>query len=302
VARTTTSTARPAKTTTSTRPRPATGHRPLGTYTDWNWPATGAGSTAYTGQDLDLTVLTDPGPTTTYFFAHQIGFEDGVGAYIGLQTRARTGPGPGAADGRIALFSVFAGCDDVARTKGCSDLVASLFGVGAAQPIPGNGSSCQALTNPAGRAPEGPGASCRVPFDWRGGVTYRLRITAAGPHTWLGSVVDISTGAVTEIGRIRVPDPWGGLSTFSVSWIEYYGDTTKLATCGQIPRAAVRWEAAGGTQLTTGTGLLGLGSSSLAVRPTSTHDHLAVGPDLCPNSSITALRPPALGAEQVVGG
>jgi hypothetical protein len=141
-----------------------------------------------------------------------------------------------------------------------------------------------------------------VAFDWREGVSYRLRLAAAEPHAWLGSVVDMSSDVTTDIGRIRVPDGWGGLSSDSASWIEYYGDTTSLGGCERIPRATVRWEAAGGTQLVTGAGLLGVGTSSLTVRPTAARHHLAVGPDLCSNSAITDLPPPALGAVHTMGG
>jgi len=302
-------TTRPRSTTTSTTVRaapprptttvPATGSRvlPLGTYTDWLWPAP-APAASYTAQVLNLTVLSDPGPSTPYFFAHQFGFDKGVGGYVGLQTRGRISNDPDAPMGRIALFSMFAGCDDRAGTAGCPKPL-PLIGA-SAQPGLLNGSSCWPLTTPSGSAAEGPGATCRVPFEWREGVTYGLQVVQSAPHQWEARVIDGATGGVTVIGRIGVPETWGGLSTFSVSWIEYYGDTRSLPGCGAIPVARVRWDGAAGSQSTRG-GLLGLGTTTIAVQPPSLHNHLAVGPGLCPNSSITDVAPVGRAVVQVVG-
>ena len=302
-------TTRPRSTTTSTTVRaapsrptttvPASGSRviPLGTYTDWLWPAP-VPAASYTAQTLNLTVLSDPGPTTSYFFAHQFGFDKGVGGYVGLQTRARISNSPDAPMGRIALFSMFAGCDDRVGTSGCPSPL-PLIGA-SAQPGLLNGSSCSPMTAPSGRAAEGPGATCRVPFEWREGVTYGLQVVQSAPHQWEARIVDGASGGVTVIGRIGVPETWGGLSTFSVSWIEYYGDTRALAGCGAIPVARVRWDGAAGSQSTPG-GLLGLGSTTTAVPPPSLHNHLAVGSGLCPNSSITDVAPLGRAVVQVVG-
>jgi hypothetical protein len=285
--------------TTSVAPAPAPGHlRPRGTYTDWNWPPPPTPS-QYTAQDLNLTVLTDPGPTTPYFFAHQFGFDKGAGGYVGLQTRATVGPAPGAPLGKIALFSVFAGCDDHAATSECPSPL-PIIGA-SAQPGLLNGSSCSPLTSAGGSAPEGPGASCRVPFEWREGVTYGLQVVLAAPHVWQANVVDGGTGAVTVVGQIRVPDSWGGLSTFSVSWIEYYGDTTVLKACSDIPLARIRWDGAAGVRTFPG-GLLGIGSSTLVAPPASLNNHLTPGPALCSNSSITDSSPRGSGVVQAMGG
>ncbi|MDP9074225.1 MAG: hypothetical protein M3N98_08645, partial [Actinomycetota bacterium] len=199
--------------------------------------------------------------------------------------------------GKAAIFSLFGACDDNAPTAGCPGVAG-----GNALPTPGNGSFCVPLTDANGHAPEGSGSSCRIAFNWLAGDAYRLRVTAGGPHTWLGSVVDMATGTVTAIGRIRVPDSWQGLASSSVSWIEYYGDQAKLASCRDIPPASARWDAGGGTQLVPGAGLLGAGAISVPAAPTSIHDHVGVGIDLCANSSIVDLPYPALGSVQTMGG
>jgi len=267
---------------------------PRGPYTDWHWPPPPA-TARYTAQDLDLTVLSDPGPTTPYFFAHQFGFDKGVGGYVGLQTRATLGPGPDAPIAKIALFSVFAGCDDRTATPGCPR-PQPLFGASER-----SGPICSPMTSPGGNAPEGPGASCRVPYEWREGVTYRLQVFLAAPHLWQANVVDVSTGAVTVVGQVRVPDTWGGLSTFSVSWIEYYGDTTKLENCADIPVARIRWDGAAGTQALPG-GVLGLGGRNPVTPPTSLHNHLTPGAAHCSNSFVSDLSPVGSGVVQRVGG
>ncbi|MDP9073265.1 MAG: hypothetical protein M3N98_03645, partial [Actinomycetota bacterium] len=64
---------------------PAAKAHPLGTYTDWQWALIPPGAW-YTDQELNLSVVTDPGPGTPFFFAHMVGFVHGLGGYIGLQT------------------------------------------------------------------------------------------------------------------------------------------------------------------------------------------------------------------------
>ncbi len=295
---TTSTTVRRAPRTTTTAAAGTARVIPLGPYTDWLWPEP-APASSYTAQTLNLTVLSDPGPDTPYFFAYQFGFANGVGGYVGLQTRAHVAPGPDAPMGKIALFSMFGGCDDRTATSGCQ---APLPLIGAsAQPALLNGSSCSPLTSPSGSAPEGPGATCRVPFEWREGVTYGLQVVRSLPDQWEARIVDAGSGRVTVIGRIGVPEGWGGLSTFAVSWIEYYGDTGALANCRAIPVARVRWDGAAGSVSTPG-GLLGLGSTTSAVQPSSLHNHLAVGTGLCRNSSIDDVGPTGSAVVHVVGG
>lgn len=252
----------------------------------------------YTSQELQLTVLADPGAATPYFFAYQFGFEGGVGGYVGLQTRGTLGGEPDTAVGKIALFSVFAGCDDRAGTTGCPRPL-PLIGA-SAQPGLLNGSSCSPLTASSGRAPEGPGATCRVHFDWREGVAYRLQVALVTPHVWQASVVDTTTGMTTVIGQIRVPDAWGGLATYSITWVEYYGKTGAVGSCADLPRAQAQWAQGPGSQ--AALGLLGPGPRAALTRPVVTGNHLAVGDGLCPNSSVTELVPKESGSLQTVGG
>lgn len=74
---------------------------PVGTYTQWAWPATGAG---YGGMSWELEPRSDPSPVG-YFWSHQVAFVGGEGAYLGLQTE---GAEP---TGKIAIFSVWDAVD-----------------------------------------------------------------------------------------------------------------------------------------------------------------------------------------------
>lgn len=271
--------------------------RPRSPYSDWDWRSPGPGS-QYTSQNLELTVLSDPGTATPYFFAHQFGFDGGAGGYVGLQTRGRLNGDTSGPKGKIALFSIFGGCDDRAGTSGCPRPHPAIGA--SARPGLLNGSSCSPMTTSSGGAPEGPGATCRLPLDWRQGVAYRLGVALVGPHVWQATVVDTTTGVSTVIGQIRVPDAWGGLAPYSVTWIEYYGDTGDYASCADVPRAQALWRQGRGVQSTPG--LLGVGARAVVTAPTITKNHLAVGDGLCSNSSVTELVPKETGSVQTVGG
>lgn len=156
------------------------------------------------------------------------------------------------------------------------------------------------MSTSSGGAPEGPGASCGIPFDWRQGVSYRLRVALVGPHVWQASVVDTSSGIPTVIGQIRVPEAWGGLATYSVTWIEHYGDTGTYSSCADIPRAQARWGQGAGTQASQG--LLRAGPAAAMTTATVINNHLAVGDGRCSNSSVTELEPKESGSVQTLGG
>ena len=180
------------------RPRARLGRvlRPTGTYTDWFWPGTGYGQVEHT-----LIPEIDPGPRTTYFWAHQFRTEAGEGGYIGLQTWGNRADG---SLGKMAIFSFW----DTLDAEG-----------------PG-------VVRFGG---EGVGWSCRIPFYWDAGTAYRLAVTAVGEDadaiTWAASVDG------QEFGRIRAPAKWGRLGTWSVMWTEYYGGP--LATCADLPYSRV---------------------------------------------------------------
>ena len=170
--------------------------RPCGTYTDWWWPAKG-----YSRLEHDLRPDVDPGPRTTYFWAHQFRTEAGEGGYIGLQTWGNR------ADGSLGKMAIFSFWD----TLGAEGPGVVRFGG------------------------EGVGWSCRIPFFWDAGRTYRLAVAVVDedPKTivW-GASVDGE-----EFGRILAPATWGRLGGWSVMWTEYYGGP--LATCSDLPYSNV---------------------------------------------------------------
>ncbi|MEA2716895.1 MAG: hypothetical protein QOI99_1212 [Actinomycetota bacterium] len=88
-------------------------------------------------------------------------------------------------------------------------------------------------------AGEGEGWSCRIPYLWQAGRAYRLRVAATNgrPGWWDASVTDVAGGTTESIGRIRVPDPWGGLDTWSVMWTEYYGGA--ITRCEELAHSRV---------------------------------------------------------------
>ena len=170
--------------------------RPRGTYTDWWWPGEG-----YDGVEHELLIEHDPGPETTYFWAHQFRTEAGEGGYIGLQTKGNR------ADGSLGKMAIFSFWD----TLGAEGPGVVRFGG------------------------EGVGWSCRIPFLWEPGRPYRLRVGVvdedADVRTWAAEVNG------QEFGRIRAPARWGRLGRWSIMWTEYYGGP--VARCSDLPYSNV---------------------------------------------------------------
>lgn len=166
-----------------------------GTYTDWTWAQTGFSSLEHI-----LVPEIDPGPDTTYFWAHQFRTERGEGGYIGLQTKGNR------VDGSLGKMAIFSFWD-------------TLGAEGTFQRFGG----------------EGEGWSCRIPFFWTAGEAYRLRVEVVDedPSTvvW-GASVDGD-----EFGRILAPAGWGRMGSWSVMWTEYYGGP--LARCEDLPYSRV---------------------------------------------------------------
>ena len=180
---------------------------PRGTYTEWRWPpSTSFARTLLAGyKNFEHVLLPeiDPGPDTTYFWAHQFRMIGGEGGYIGLQTKGNRVDG---SLGKLAIFSIW----DAEEGRG----PAVRFGG------------------------EGTGWSCRIPYQWQAGRAYAMRVAAAGGGWWEAAVRDEATGEVSQIGAIRVPEHWRNLDSWSIMWTEYYGPPLKscrdLAYCSVV--------------------------------------------------------------------
>ena len=183
--------------------RPAS---PQGTYTEWRWPpSTSFARTLLAGYRSFEHVLipeVDPGPDSTYFWAHQFRIIGGEGGYIGLQTKGNRVDG---SLGKMAIFSIW----NAVEADGPSTRFSG----------------------------EGEGWSCRIPYQWEAGRAYALKVATVGGGWWTAKVRDEATGVISEIGGIRVPEHWRQLDTWSVMWTEYYGPP--LNSCSELPYSRV---------------------------------------------------------------
>ncbi len=180
---------------------------PSGTYTEWFWPpSTSFARTLLAGyKSFEHTLLPeiDPGPDSSYYWAHQFRIIGGEGGYLGLQSTGNRADG---SVGKTAIFSIWDALEAV--------------GPGAMR-----------------FSGEGSGWSARIPYPWQPGRPYSLRVSTPGGGWWAAAVRDDVTGQVTEIGGIRVPEPWRQLDSWSVMWTEYFGPP--LATCADLAHSSV---------------------------------------------------------------
>lgn len=176
--------------------------RAANTYVDVNFPGEN-----YTSREWEFTPLSEEGKG--YFWAYQQGFVSGDGFYVGLQD-------PTKGNNKLVLFSVWQ----------------ALF----AMPIDQtNGSWCQTFGG------EGEGYSCRINYNWVLGRKYMYRVEQVAPSWWGAWIKDTVTGTEDAIGKIQVPNSWGGLTQTSVVWTEYFGGV-KFQNCNEIPYAKGKWE------------------------------------------------------------
>jgi len=218
-------------------------HGPTGTNTEWNWPpANSAGKPGYRSFEHCLTVEIEPPKGVGYFWAHQAGFINGDTVYLGLQT---LGESPDGSTGKVAIFSIW------------NALSAS--GPGIARRFSGEGVGFQTL----------------VPYDWRAGQKYRLRVFQSGENRkgtqWTSTVRNEADGKEMEIGTITVPAKWGLLGNWSVMWSERYTGP-EVKSCNDVGLSRVLFE-----QPT---------ANGAKVRPDSHNNHLS-SPANCPNSRVT---------------
>ncbi|WP_326626556.1 ricin-type beta-trefoil lectin domain protein [Streptomyces sp. NBC_01761] len=172
-----------------------------GTYTNYSF----SGAPVLTEVTWSTTVLHDPGYTANVFWSHQFGFNQGNGAYLGMQSNGGSS--------RVLLFSVW----DVSEATAGS-----------------TGSWCQSFGG------EGEGMSCRMNLDWTAGHTYTFKVAAEGGGWFGATVADTTAGTSYKLGSIKTPataiSPSG-----MVDWTEYFEWNDPRATCYDQPFSDARF-------------------------------------------------------------
>ncbi len=140
--------------------------------------------------DIDLQVESDLPETKILFWAHQFGFNNGSGGYIGLQT----------VEGETkAIFSIW---DALSGTESCDT-------------FSGEGAGIRCFIDYDWKV----GETYRLRI-W----------ADPNNHAWIGAVHNYTTNEEVRIGTIFVPDDRGMLSPSSVVWTEYVGFNTCKAS------------------------------------------------------------------------
>lgn len=175
-----------------------------GTYTYYSFPSG-------TGSLHDVTWTTtpqfDPGYTANIFWSHQFSFDNGQGAYFGMQSNG--------GQKRTLLFSVW---DTDGARKGPD-------------------STCEPFGG------EGEGQHCQAHVDWTAGHTYKFSLAPKGQGWFTATVTDASTGTSTEVGTIRAAK--GGREATGINpggmidWTEYFEWSQSSSNCYNQPAAAV---------------------------------------------------------------
>jgi hypothetical protein len=165
-------------------------------------------NTNYYKQSFKLTVEYEPKFTAAYFWAQQFWFYGGDGGYYGLQS-------DGDINGtrqKIAIFSIWK----------------SVAAIKSSYP----GSSAESFGH------EGSGYSCKIPFPWEEGSSYKLEISSKPSDnikdniSWEASILNITSNQTILIGCIAVPTDWGKLQPKSNFFVEYFRD---VPSCFDTP-------------------------------------------------------------------
>lgn len=159
--------------------------------------------------DIHLTWNKDPDASQMgYYSMYAFYFQNNVIGYMGLQKDK---------DGKKAIFSIW----DKPNAASATPLV----------------NWCQRFGH------EGTGAQCIIPFDWKAGREYKIRIwkiNESGAEKWGAWVIDYATGEETLIGVIGLKG-YGGLKAVSLANIENYGQAGNL-NCNQFKDFSVTWK------------------------------------------------------------
>lgn len=176
----------------------------------------------YFNFDMHLTWHKEPDVRFMGFYA-QFGFwfQSGTGGYMGLQQDAD--------DGKKAIFSIW----DMQKAQ-------------TSFPVANN---CRRFGH------EGSGTMCIIPFQWKAGHEYKMRVWRikdsynGSTEKWGGWVIDYTTGEETLIGVIEVQNSaglkgYGGLASATITVNEFYsvGNPGEHSiTCQTMPYFGTTW-------------------------------------------------------------
>jgi hypothetical protein len=151
-----------------------------------------------------FTIEDEPVEASSWFWAQQFFFEGTTeGGYIGVQANGILG---GQVVGKMMIGSIW----------------------NATEATPGPSASCEPFGG------EGIGYSCRLAFEWRENVTYRMVVRESQEDWWSIIMIDPSTNEEMLLGDIHAPPEYGRIRPPTAGFAEYYGT---VDACETLPHA-----------------------------------------------------------------
>ncbi len=158
--------------------------------------------------DMPLKINVDPGPGAARFFSEQFAIGPYTG-YLGLQTDMSQ------SNGQVTKGAIFSIWNATSAVEGSP------------------GTWCQTFGG------EGIGYSCRMPYNWTAGTTYRLRVWQITANSWAAFVKDLTTGIEVQLGTITIPSSKYWLQASLTTFTEYYGGD--FPACSDLKLSRVTW-------------------------------------------------------------
>ena len=155
-------------------------------------------SNGFNSIEVPVLVSDEPRNSGYTFWINQFFFKNGDGGNIGFQQRADRE--------KYLNFSIW-------KTSGWKT---------------GYPAYCRSFSH------EGSGVQCDIPYEWKEGEKYVLKITKNADDTASAYVTDIKQKRTQEIARISLPREWGGLISMS-SAVETFYQTPGYQSCASVP-------------------------------------------------------------------
>jgi hypothetical protein len=203
------------------------------------WPQV---ATGYTDMEFFITITKAPGFNGRTYWAHQWSYTGKPeGGYVGLQSRN--------GNEKVLNFSIWG-------ATGWRDAI---------------GTHCSHFGH------EGSGVQCWIPFPWKEGITYRIKVMKSGVDGWTASITDIQNERVTPVATIIVPESYGGLKGL-MEWVENFsqGDQ-QYSSCLAVPEAVAVYgipQANGGTVKPTSSSTYTYGNCKAVARSVCTTEQV----------------------------